>query len=802
MKHFFTLCLIVLLTQAFNACGDDESNLSASQEDVLSQEGDLKSSGDDSGNGSSSSSSSSNNSSLVLQKGSFTDKRDGHVYKTITINEQTWMAENLNYAPAASTGCFEEDDKDCSKFGRVYTWTEIIDSTKSYCGRNELCDQPLQGICPDGWRIPQENDWIRLFNTLSGEGSSDSWYTLNRHLYVKDNKYQTGDDAYGFSVNTPKEYNKNIRYFTSTQIIKNEGFRYKFIIFKGMATLNRPFYDDTTKAFLRCIKGDIEPNLNNFYTFGVRGDDRKVCHSAVIQYLREPRYICNKNGINNCKVNEDGSIKIGEQTMYLETNGKKECPFEWHIPSKAEWDSLLNYAGGSCFAGYTLKAQEGWGDDYAFDAFGLGIKPTDGNYARFPVRDSGSHATSQRIVFAKGSNIAIFEKNDENTSGLLCMKGRLLDDTLSFMDINHEYEQFTDPRDNRTYKTINLGPTKWMAENLNFKTDNSICYNNETSDFYCNRYGRYYPIEDAMTACPVGWRLPTKEDLDTLLYIASPNNRARDLVSAESPDPYKAGKNTSGFSLVLTGYQWNDRLSFSNQYVCLWSDTRYNDSLTYALTAYISSNDTTYVSKIYNKVNAKLGVRCVSETKVPYGPSSEVYGTLKDDRDGQEYKTIEINGTTWMAENLNFKTDISTCRRDSCDYYGMHYTFPFTSIIQEPLCPENWHISTTADWDSLLAYVKDTDSLTYITDLRHVFGWPSSIKGSDKYGLGILPNTCYQHYGEYESTNYSGYTVACIGAEDIENNVGYYYIMSPFNSKIAYIKNNRFRYGIRCVKNK
>jgi uncharacterized protein (TIGR02145 family) len=36
------------------------------------------------------------------------------------------------------------------------------------------------------------------------------------------------------------------------------------------------------------------------------------------------------------------------------------CPFGWHVPSKEEWETLINYAGGSLTAGTRLKATSGW----------------------------------------------------------------------------------------------------------------------------------------------------------------------------------------------------------------------------------------------------------------------------------------------------------------------------------------------------------------------------------------------------------------------------------------------------------
>ena len=832
-KRLFLQVLVLAFLFVMVSCGDDDSDFIARGDGSSLEEDSSDSDGDDGSSSSKKGSSSSNtgassshreisSSSFFdlskISKGTFVDKRDGHEYRTVTIDGQTWMAQNLNYAPASSHGCHKGDNEDCAKYGRKYTWAEVIDSTKSYCGIGKMCSPPLQGICPDGWRIPAESEWVKMLDKLYGSSPTfHDWYGLAPYLFSKDNEYYEGIDVYGLSIAVPEKNDKAaLHFFTTNQWSSGEP---DMIRFSDSNVDDYGPAKDTMPASLRCIKGDIIPDINNpEKTFGVRGEDRKVCNGVEVQSFVST-LACNKNGENKCKINEDGSVYVsgwwhssgGESTdyssfyVYIEEKGKKACPFEWHIPSKSEWETLLYTAGGQCFAGFTLKAKEGWGDDYTLDAFGLGIKPTDDKGASFFIGGPKKGEILGRVVFAKGSNMAKVEDDTSNVSGLLCMKGRLMDDTLSLMNPDFEYGAFTDSRDNRTYKTVDIGHIKWMAENLNFETDSSICFGKFKDDFYCNRYGRFYSYEDAKTVCPAGWRLPTKEELDSLIYIGSPYRQTYSLVSKENPK-YQ-GNNKSGFSFVTAGYQvWNGRFEDEMRSGYLWSGTEYSDTVAYILSVYHGDGigDTVRVGRQTFNNETKFNVRCVSEEKVVYGYKG-TYGTLVDRRDGHEYKTVEINGTTWMAENLKYESSNSTCKKDSCDIYGLHYKYPFTTSV----CPVGWHVSTTADWDSLLAYARANDSATYAYDLKYTFRWPSYNQGTDKYGLGVIPNTCYNDNSGYDLVNVRDEAVACIGAEDVENEKGYYYIMSSNNVNGVYksvykrsIDSDRYRYGIRCVKDK
>ena len=155
---------------------------------------------------------------------SMIDPRDKRVYKVVKIEvkerdySKVWMAENLNYSDSVRTPslkgkswCYRDSAKYCEVSGRYYTWAAAIDSVALVsdtvapldCGYGKTCElgeQRIQGICPDGWHLPNRDEWGWLSVYLGNAGvAGDTLKALTGWDYAG-TENNNGVDAYGFTA--------------------------------------------------------------------------------------------------------------------------------------------------------------------------------------------------------------------------------------------------------------------------------------------------------------------------------------------------------------------------------------------------------------------------------------------------------------------------------------------------------------------------------------------------------------------------------------------------------------------------
>jgi uncharacterized protein (TIGR02145 family) len=178
---------------------------------------------------------------------------------------------------------------------------------------------------------------------------------------------------------------------------------------------------------------------------------------------------------------------------------------------------------------------------------------------------------------------------------------------------NTSYNQFTDSRDGKTYKTVVIGTQIWMAENLAYKASSGCwAYNNDTNNVAT--YGYLYNWETAKIVCPAGWHLPTDDEWVTLInYLDGEKVAGGKLKSTTGWDsPNTGATNESGFTALPAGCYHDDSFYVLGMYADFWTATVYTEKEKDAWYWFVYSG-TKQALHLFMPKSHSFSVRCVKD---------------------------------------------------------------------------------------------------------------------------------------------------------------------------------------------
>lgn len=378
------------------------------------------------------------------------DSRDGNVYKTVYINGLRWMAENLRYVDSNTTinlkgsiECPEYDIKNCQIGGALYSWTAIMNIDKKWYGADasSFINDQHQGICPEGWHVPNNGEWYTLVKWFYGDYEFEASDLFAVGYYGNN----SSTDKLGFSI-LPLRNFRYSSYKNSVIALLGSSSQDNY----GALTL-MAFYGSLYKyggwnkynpdLSLRCVedyeglqiedmydisKEDWAKRKAEYYTAennpsATYGDDLVDSRDGNVYktvIINEKRWMAEDLRISDSIAEpwlkkDDGSSVVDccdtlQQCYYdyVTTDDsdvtiqlpEKLCPEGWHLPSESEFESLLE--GNDIYA-LQMKATTDF--PLATDATGFSIVPI--HYtSRIPKQ---FHLSGAKTVRVNPDNIVI-----------------------------------------------------------------------------------------------------------------------------------------------------------------------------------------------------------------------------------------------------------------------------------------------------------------------------------------------------------------------------------------------------------
>ncbi len=535
---------------------------------------------------------------LAEEYDSFTDERDGNVYKVVKIGRETWLAENVKYVAEEIVCHSDAKHGDSVKnYGCLYSW---IDAQK---------------VCPAGFHLPSKVEFDRLLGHIgNGQEGSDN---------LRAASWQDGKNTYGFSA-LPVGAHKSesciplgsYAYFWSVTECTQEGSNgaYSMVISQNSVSAKSC---NSQEDFLsvRCVM-DLEDGhaLNTFI-------DQRDGHKYKTIKINEQIWMAENMRYISKNIDYKASEKPGEYGyLYTFADAQKVCPAGFHLPSKIEFDRLLAnvYTEGADSENLRHK---NWAKGKNLSGFGaLPAGKCEKSGCSFWNTEAYFWSSTERNkIIAYGLYVDInkalvsYGKIDRYLS-VRCIK-----DSADAVNKPADSQIFTDPRDGKEYKVVEIDNKLWFAENLRYAGIKHYWPNDDKNIEAV--WGYLYEWKKAKKACPPGFHLPTKEEFEDLLEYASADGavKSRRIASANlRAKSFFNGKDTYGFSALPAGMYWRRRFSddFGRYDAYFWSSTEHSRHHAYILNLRACQEKSADVwctsVKHLDKINA-YSVRCVRD---------------------------------------------------------------------------------------------------------------------------------------------------------------------------------------------